>query len=65
MNYLSKEIEAGARRKPSMGGSLIKKEKSCGIFQDYGTGDPCNPIKNKSCVKNPILPGTNSYPILE
>ena len=48
MNYLSKDIEALARRKRSIDESLIKKETSCGIFQDYGTEDPCNPVKNKS-----------------
>ncbi|WP_199271507.1 hypothetical protein [Cellulophaga sp. L1A9] len=34
MTYLSPEIEALAKRKVTP--SLIKKENSCGIFQDYG-----------------------------
>jgi hypothetical protein len=34
MTYLSPEIEALAKRKESA--SLVKKENSCGIFQDYG-----------------------------
>ncbi|WP_182248480.1 hypothetical protein [Cellulophaga baltica] len=34
MTYLSPEIEALAKRKEAP--SLIKKENSCGIFQDYG-----------------------------
>ncbi|ADV51350.1 hypothetical protein I2486_20180 [Cellulophaga sp. E16_2] len=34
MTYLSPEIEALAKRKETA--SLVKKENSCGIFQDYG-----------------------------
>jgi len=34
MTYLSPQIEALAKRKKEE--SLIKKENSCGIFQDYG-----------------------------
>tara|TARA_R110000868_G_scaffold138840_6_gene353330 strand:+ start:225 stop:371 length:147 start_codon:yes stop_codon:yes gene_type:complete len=34
MTYLSPEIEALVKRKKEI--SLIKKEISCGIFQDYG-----------------------------
>tara|TARA_R110000868_G_scaffold3285_4_gene21471 strand:- start:1117 stop:1269 length:153 start_codon:yes stop_codon:yes gene_type:complete len=34
MTYLSPEIEALAKRKKEE--SLVKKENSCGIFQDYG-----------------------------
>tara|TARA_R110002051_G_scaffold30845_3_gene71002 strand:+ start:7730 stop:7882 length:153 start_codon:yes stop_codon:yes gene_type:complete len=34
MTYLSPEIEALAKKKKEE--SLIKKENSCGIFQDYG-----------------------------
>tara|TARA_R110000868_G_scaffold4211_10_gene26553 strand:+ start:9648 stop:9806 length:159 start_codon:yes stop_codon:yes gene_type:complete len=37
MIYLSPEIEALAKRKKEK--SLIKKEISCGIFQDYGKQD--------------------------
>ena len=36
MAYLSPEIEILARRKKADYKSLIQKEKSCGIFQDYG-----------------------------
>lgn len=36
MRYLSKDIEALAKRRGKQGSSLIKKEHSCGIFQDYG-----------------------------
>ncbi|MGB5554117.1 MAG: hypothetical protein WBM83_05605 [Flavobacteriaceae bacterium] len=35
MGYLSPQIEALARKKKSAASSLIKKEVSCGIFQDY------------------------------
>lgn len=35
MTYLSPQIEALAKRKSN--NSLVKKEYSCGIFQDYGT----------------------------
>lgn len=38
MQYLSKEIEALAKKKRQTGSSLVKNEHSCGIFQDYGTG---------------------------
>lgn len=34
MQYLNKEIEKLARKKA--GKSLIKKQHSCGIFQDLG-----------------------------
>lgn len=36
MTYLSPQIEVLAKRKKLEEKSLIKKEKSCGIFQDYG-----------------------------
>lgn len=36
MGYLSPEIEVLAKRKKQEEKSLIKKEYSCGIFQDYG-----------------------------
>lgn len=36
MAYLSPEIEVLAKKKKKNEGSLIKKEFSCGIFQDYG-----------------------------
>ncbi len=36
MQYLSKEIEALAKRKTQTEKYLIKREYSCGIFQDYG-----------------------------
>lgn len=48
MKYLSKDIEALAKSKRHRGESLIKKEKSCGIFQDYDTGIPSKAVKNKS-----------------
>ncbi len=35
MNYLSPQIAAFARKKNEEKTSLIKKENSCGIFQDY------------------------------
>jgi hypothetical protein len=41
MQYLSKEIEALAKKNKSEK-SLIKKQYSCGIFQDYGTVEPVN-----------------------
>ncbi|MBU2996246.1 hypothetical protein KO500_07360 [Cellulophaga baltica] len=37
MTYLSPQIEALAKRKKE--NSLIKKENSCGIFQDYGNDE--------------------------
>lgn len=37
MQFLNKEIEALIKRKKS--GSLIKKQISCGIFQDLETAD--------------------------
>lgn len=36
MGYLSLQIEILAKRKKQEENSLIKKEHSCGIFQDYG-----------------------------
>jgi len=36
MAYLSPQIEVLAKKKRKEEGSLIKKEYSCGIFQDYG-----------------------------
>ncbi|WP_166521602.1 hypothetical protein [Zobellia amurskyensis] len=36
MGYLSPQIEVLARKKKQEEKSLIKKEYSCGIFQDYG-----------------------------
>jgi hypothetical protein len=48
MAYLSKQIEAFAKKKQQH--SLIKKENSCGIFQDYGLGVQVNQLK-----KNPKL----------
>jgi len=35
MNYLSKQIEAMAKRKKATSKSLVKKNYSCGIFQNY------------------------------
>lgn len=37
MQYLNKQIEAMVKRKKS--GSLVKKQVSCGIFQDLETVD--------------------------
>ena len=34
MQYLSKEIEALAKNKEKTAKSLVKKQNSCGIFQD-------------------------------
>lgn len=39
MSFLSKQIEAHAKKRNQQEKSLIKKEYSCGIFQDYGTFD--------------------------
>lgn len=40
MAYLSPQIEVLAKKKmKQVGKSLIKKERSCGIFQDYGKVD--------------------------
>lgn len=39
MQYLSKEIEILAKRSQKAERSLIKRENSCGIFQDYGRQD--------------------------
>ncbi|WP_299537368.1 hypothetical protein [Ulvibacterium sp.] len=36
MGYLSPQIEILAKKKKQEKKSLIKKEISCGIFQDYG-----------------------------
>lgn len=36
MQYLSKQIEAHAKRKKQAEKSLINNQISCGIFQDYG-----------------------------
>tara|TARA_Y100001947_G_C10132287_1_gene216153 strand:- start:374 stop:523 length:150 start_codon:yes stop_codon:yes gene_type:complete len=36
MGYLSPQIEVLAKKKKKEANSLIKKEYSCGIFQDYG-----------------------------
>lgn len=40
MAYLSKEIEALAKRKNQITNSLVRTESSCGIFQDYGDEMP-------------------------
>ena len=50
MKYLSKEIEALAKKKRQAGTSLIKKEYSCGIFQDYGTGNSSTPVKENEQI---------------
>ncbi|NHF59893.1 hypothetical protein FK220_011115 [Flavobacteriaceae bacterium TP-CH-4] len=39
MGYLSPEIEDFAKKKKTRSDSLVKKERSCGIFQDYGFGE--------------------------
>lgn len=39
MNYLSEEIANFSRRIQNHRNSLIKREISCGIFQDYGDSD--------------------------
>ncbi len=39
MNYLSPQIKAFAKKKKETNRSLIKKERSCGIFQDYGPAE--------------------------
>ncbi|WP_276166807.1 hypothetical protein [Zobellia alginiliquefaciens] len=36
MGYLSPQIEVLAKKRKQEEKSLIKKEYSCGIFQDYG-----------------------------
>jgi hypothetical protein len=50
MNYLSKEIEALAKKRKTQTNSLIKNEYAWGIFQDYGTEiiPVQNGIKNKN-----------------
>lgn len=40
MQYLSKEIEALAKRKKTPTNSLVKKEYSCGVFQNYENEKP-------------------------
>lgn len=49
MTYLSPEIEALAKRKER--NSLIKKENSCGIFQDYGKESYQSPLHKNSNTK--------------
>lgn len=49
MTYLSPEIEALAKRKER--NSLIKKENSCGIFQDYGKETYINPLQKETTLK--------------
>ena len=39
MGYLSPQIEALAKKKSRIENSLVKKDNSCGIFQDYGKVD--------------------------
>ncbi len=39
MKYLSPHIEALTKKKKKKEKSLIKKEYSCGIFQDYGVNE--------------------------
>lgn len=39
MQYLSKEIEAAAKKRKQQEKSLIKMVNSCGIFQDYGNSE--------------------------
>ncbi len=39
MNYLSPQIAAFAKKKKKTYPSLIKKETSCGIFQEYDQTD--------------------------
>lgn len=36
MGYLSRDLEVLAKRKKQSSTSLINKQYSCGIFQDYG-----------------------------
>ncbi|MBU3024989.1 hypothetical protein Q4603_08820 [Zobellia galactanivorans] len=36
MGYLSPQIEVLAKKKKREEKSLVKREYSCGIFQDYG-----------------------------
>jgi len=45
MAYLSPQIEVLAKKKKKEEGSLIKKEYSCGIFQDYGNLDQTLPVE--------------------
>tara|TARA_R110002167_G_scaffold26182_7_gene90271 strand:- start:277 stop:423 length:147 start_codon:yes stop_codon:yes gene_type:complete len=44
MGYLSPQIAALAKKKNSEA-SLVKKEYSCGIFQDYGHQDSATDSK--------------------
>lgn len=39
MSYLSPHIEVLAKRKKNEIQSLVKREHSCGIFQDYGENE--------------------------
>ncbi len=45
MTFLSPQIEALAKRKKEK--SLIKKENSCGIFQDYGNVETIEETKTE------------------
>jgi len=46
MGYLSPQIEVLAKRKKQEEKSLVKKEYSCGIFQDYGDHSEGQPLEN-------------------
>ncbi len=50
MQYLSKDIEAVARKRKQQEKSLIKMVNSCGIFQDYGSTE--NELNTEVTVKN-------------
>ncbi len=39
MGYLSAQIEALAKKTKKEKPSLVKREFSCGIFQNYGTSE--------------------------
>ncbi|MCJ7465588.1 MAG: hypothetical protein MUO53_02725 [Maribacter sp.] len=47
MGYLSPQIEAWSKRNRHSNTTLIKKEVSCGIFQDYGK-DETQGLENRA-----------------
>lgn len=52
MTYLSPQIEALAKKKKQEAKSLVRKEHSCGIFQDYGRGELKNTPETAVTGKN-------------
>ena len=50
-NYDIKDITKKALAKRKERNSLIKKENSCGIFQDYGKETYINPLEKEATLK--------------